>query len=200
MKNNTSIFEIALGLTRPWTVKNIYFEQVNMAQELHIHLDFEKGFKFKQADESEGVAYDTVERKWQHLNFFEHKCYIHAGVPLVLDKSGKLSLQQVPWARKGSGFKLLFELISMVLLNGEILMLKATMLMQHSPLRAMSTITRRVLWLGTREEKMGQAVRTSKDLKEEAARRLRTKAQLHLPTTHLPIEPGSNASITCTTR
>ncbi len=73
MENSSLIFEIALGLSSPWYVKNVSFEENNLKRELHIHLDFKKGFKFKQEDESESVAYDTVERKWQHLQFFEHK-------------------------------------------------------------------------------------------------------------------------------
>jgi hypothetical protein len=114
MDNSSLIFEIALGLSAPWYVKNISFEENDLKRELHIHLDFEKGFKFKQDDGSENSAYDTVERRWQYLNFFEHKCFIHARVPRVKDKSGKVQLQQVPWARKGSGFTLLFEAFTML--------------------------------------------------------------------------------------
>ena len=90
MENSSKIFEIALGLSRPWFVKSISFEQIDLGRELHIHLDFEKGFKFNQDDGSENTAHDTIERKWQHLNFFEHKCYIHARVPRVRNESGKV--------------------------------------------------------------------------------------------------------------
>jgi len=135
MENSSLIFEIALGLSSPWYVKNISFEENDLKRELHIHLDFEKGFKFKQDDGSDSVAHDTVERKWQHLNFFEHKCYIHARVPRVKDKSGKIQVQQVPWARKGSGFTLLFEAFTMLLIESEMPVSKAAKLVNVYPQR-----------------------------------------------------------------
>lgn len=135
MENSSLIFEIALGLSAPWYVKNISFEENDLKRELHIHLDFEKGFKFKQDDGSEHSAYDTVERRWQHLNFFEHKCFIHARVPRVKDKSGKVQLQQVPWARKGSGFTLLFEAFTMLLIESEMPVSKAAKLVKVYPQR-----------------------------------------------------------------
>ncbi|NQY11580.1 MAG: hypothetical protein HRT71_18940 [Flavobacteriales bacterium] len=42
-----------------------------------------------------------MERKWKHLNFFQHTCYIHAKVPKVKQEDGKIKTQDVPWARKG---------------------------------------------------------------------------------------------------
>ncbi|MFT5861031.1 MAG: hypothetical protein ACI865_003149 [Flavobacteriaceae bacterium] len=48
MENSSLIVEMALGLSSPWYVKNISFEQSGEARELHIHIDFEKGDKFKQ--------------------------------------------------------------------------------------------------------------------------------------------------------
>ena len=135
MENNSLIFEIALGLSKPWYVKNISFEENDLKRELHIHLDFERGSKFKQEDESESVAYDTVDRQWQHLNFFEHKCYIHARVPRVKDVSGKIQVQQVPWARKGSGFTLLFEAFSMLLIESEMPVSKAAKSLKVYPQR-----------------------------------------------------------------
>lgn len=135
MENSSLIFEIALGLSKPWYVKNVSFDETDLKRELHIHVDFERGSKFKQEDESESVAYDTVDRQWQHLNFFEHKCYIHARVPRVKDASGKIQVQQVPWARKGSGFTLLFEAFSMLLIESEMPVSKAAKLLKVYPQR-----------------------------------------------------------------
>ena len=135
MENSALIFEIALGLSKPWFVKNIKFEEVNNTRELHIYLDFEKGFKFPQEDGFEYSAYDTVDREWQHLNFFEHKCFLHARVPRVKDKAGKVQIQEVPWARKGSGFTLLFEAFSMLLIESEMPVSKAAKLVGVYPQR-----------------------------------------------------------------
>lgn len=135
MENSALIFEIALGLSKPWSVKNVSFEQINKTRELHIYLDFEKGFKFMQEDGFEASAYDTIDREWQHLNFFEHKCYLHARVPRVKIKSGKIQVQEVPWARKGSGFTLLFEAFSMLLIESEMPVSKAAKLVGVYPQR-----------------------------------------------------------------
>lgn len=65
------------------------------------------------------TAYDTVKRTWQHLNFFQHKCFLHCKVPRVKQKDGKITTQAVPWSRPGSGFTLLFEAYSMLLIESE---------------------------------------------------------------------------------
>jgi len=135
MENSALIFEIALGLSKPWHVKNVSFERLNQTRELHIYLDFEKGFKFQQEDGFESTAYDTIDSKWQHLNFFEHKCYLHARVPRVKNKDGKVQVQEVPWARKGSGFTLLFEAFSMLLIESEMPVSKAAKLVGVYPQR-----------------------------------------------------------------
>lgn len=114
MENSKEIFKIALDLQSPWEIKAIRFEKGKEAKELHIYLDFPRGSKFKGVDGKSYTAYDTVERTWQHLNFFEHRCYIHARVPRVKDENGKVKTQSVHWARNGSGFTLLFsELIAL---------------------------------------------------------------------------------------
>jgi hypothetical protein len=41
------IFSIALGLSRAWQISDIRLERVSeVERELHIYLDFERGFKF----------------------------------------------------------------------------------------------------------------------------------------------------------
>ena len=85
--------------------------------ELHITVDFQKGWKFpypapEAGEDAECDAYDTELRTWRHLNFFQYRCYIHAYVPRVWSKERSLSpktLKDLPWARPGSGFTLLFE-------------------------------------------------------------------------------------------
>jgi transposase len=80
-------------------------------------------------------AHDTTERKWQHLNFFQHKCFIHCNVPKVKQKDGKIVSQAVPWARKGSGFTLLFEAYSMLLIENEMPVNKVGKILQVYPNR-----------------------------------------------------------------
>ena len=135
MNNSAEIFEIGLGLVQPWFVEKVSFESVNDIKELHIHIDFQKGYKFKDEKENELPTHDTMQRTWQHLNFFQHKCFLHARVPRVKDLHGKVNIVSVPWARKGSGFTLLFEAYSMLLIESEMPVSKASKIMDVYPQR-----------------------------------------------------------------
>lgn len=117
MENSKELFNIALGLSSPWVVKSITFD--NLSSQLDITVGFTKGHKFLMPDGSDYSAYDTVERTWQHLNFFQHKCFLHCKVPRVKQKDGKTITQEVPWSRPRSGFTLLFEAYSMLLIESE---------------------------------------------------------------------------------
>lgn len=63
MDNSSLIFEMALGLSGPWYVKDISFEKSDQVRELHIYIDIGKGFKFKQHDGHQSTTYDTASRK-----------------------------------------------------------------------------------------------------------------------------------------
>ncbi len=133
MQNSTEIFSIALGLHEPWHIKEVIFSKEN--SQLDIYLDFTRGYKFKAEDGQKYTAHDTVDRSWQHLNFFQHQCYLHARVPKVKQSDGKVKTQAVPWARKGSGFTLLFEAFSMLLIENEMPVNKAAKMLQVYPNR-----------------------------------------------------------------
>nr|CBX28135.1 hypothetical protein N47_G34590 [uncultured Desulfobacterium sp.] len=47
--------------------------------------------------------------EWRHLNFFQHEAYLTARVPRVDCGDCGIKTVEVPWARSGSGFTLLFE-------------------------------------------------------------------------------------------
>jgi transposase len=51
------------------------------------------------------------------LNFFQHHCYLTAAVPRVKCEEHGYPRVQVPWARKGSHFTLLFEQVAMMLVR-----------------------------------------------------------------------------------
>ncbi len=131
--NSKEIFSIALGLEHPWYISSITFDKEN--SQLDIHLSFERGHKFESMDGELYTAHDTVERKWQHLNFFQHHCYLHAKVPRVKQSDGKIKTQPVPWARPQSGFTLLFEAFSMLLIENEMPINKAAEVLSVYPKR-----------------------------------------------------------------
>ncbi|MCH7871603.1 MAG: P27 family phage terminase small subunit [Planctomycetes bacterium] len=62
--------------------------------------------------------YDSSERTWRHLNFFEHKTLLHARQPRVECPDHGVKTVEVPWARPGSGFTLLMEAFILLLVQG----------------------------------------------------------------------------------
>lgn len=119
MINSAHLFALALGVVSPWKVEEVKFSEAVTGKELHIEINFEKGAKF--ADEAGTLCpvFDTKQKTWRHLNFFEHKCYLHCRVPRIKTSEGKVRLVEVPWSRSGSGFTLLFEAFAMCLIEGE---------------------------------------------------------------------------------
>lgn len=133
MANSDQIFSIALGLEAPWYIQEIVFNKAE--SQLDIYLSFTRGHQFKTEDGNTYTAHDTVERRWEHLNFFQHKCYLHAKVPRVKQADGKIQTQEVSWARKGSGFTLLFEAFAMLLIKNEMPVNKAAKVVSVYPNR-----------------------------------------------------------------
>ena len=75
------LFEKALGIEKPWFIDNLKFDIKQ--RRLDIYINFEVGSKFKYVSEEEGISgtfgvYDTVDKTWRHLNFFQHECYLHS--------------------------------------------------------------------------------------------------------------------------
>ena len=125
--NSTAIFDLALGLSSPWYVSKVEFlDSIEGTKELHIYIDFERGYKFKDKEDNLQTAYDSVDKTWQHLNFFQHCCYLHARVPRIKHKSGGINQIEVPWARSESGFTLLLEAYIMLLIESEMPVSKVT--------------------------------------------------------------------------
>jgi len=112
--NERELFRLALGLAEPWEVVKIEFSAE--AKRLELTLDFPRGSRFPcpKCGRSCGV-YDTEERTWRHLNFFQHETYLHAWQPRVECNEHKVGTAEVPWARPGAGFTLLFEALVMVM-------------------------------------------------------------------------------------
>jgi len=106
------LFELALNIQDPWFIKDIQFDSEN--KRLDIHVDFHKGsvFHYESAKDNingEFKAYDTQEKQWRHLNFFEHECYLHARVPRVKVHGSNVRLIDPPWSGLSKGFTMLFE-------------------------------------------------------------------------------------------
>jgi len=109
------IFQQALGLTPPWRVVESKFDAAN--NRLDLYLDFPKGSTFHcpECGQAECKPHDTEEKTWRHLDFFQHKAYLHARVPRVKCPEHGVKTVKVPWGRPKSGFTLMFEAYIMTL-------------------------------------------------------------------------------------
>ena len=108
------LFELALNIKDPWYIKDIQFDVEN--KQLDIHIDFHKGSVFHYESQEDNIngdykAYDTQDKQWRHLNFFEHECYLHARVPRVKIGENTIRLINPPWSGLSNGFTMLFEAI-----------------------------------------------------------------------------------------
>ena len=111
------LFEEALGVQKPLEIEYVEFDKGK--GELHIYIIFARGSKFSCSSCSEeGLSvYDTKERTWRHLNFFQYKCYIHMAVPRLECPKCGIKTWEVPWSRPQSGFTLLFEMMVMIMVR-----------------------------------------------------------------------------------
>ncbi len=106
--NEKDLFGMALGLSSPWYIEKVEFDA--QARRLDLFLNFTKGSRFPCPECGEPrPVYDTTERTWRHLDFFQHQAYLTARVPRSNCPKCGVKQVAVPWARPDSGFTLLFE-------------------------------------------------------------------------------------------
>jgi transposase len=108
------LFETALGISAPWYVAGTDFNA--QARTLTIRVDFAAGSRFAVAGvDGEHPVHDTVSKRYRHLNFFQHECFLEVRVPRVRLPDGAVRQIEPPWAGKLSGFTLLFEALVLML-------------------------------------------------------------------------------------
>ncbi len=110
------LFSAAIGIQSPWYIEAISLDLPK--GELNITVNFKRGSKFEYVDKQTGEtgeykAYDTQEKKWRHMNFFQYRCYLHARIPRVKLGDGKIKQVKAPWEGVAHGFTLLFEALIM---------------------------------------------------------------------------------------
>lgn len=110
----SELFAKVLHIEEPWEIVNVEFHE--QGKRLDVHIDFPKGSVFAcPVCGKEAKGYDTTEKRWRHMNFFQHECHLVARVPRIECPADGVLQVSVPWARKGADFSLLFESLAMVL-------------------------------------------------------------------------------------
>ena len=108
------LFEAALGITQPWFVAGVRFDEASKV--LTVGIDFTAGSCFAvEAVAGEHPVHDTVTKVYRHLNFFPHECVLQVRTPRVRLPDGRVALIKPPFAGKLSGFTLLFEALVLML-------------------------------------------------------------------------------------
>jgi transposase len=130
--NPEALFALALGIAPPWEVEGIEFSKES--KRLDIKIGFPRGATFAcPVCGAAAPVYDSSEKTWRHLNFFQYEAYLTARVPRVkCPKAGcGIKQVQVPWARPGAGFTLLFEALVMALVREMPVKAAAALLGEH---------------------------------------------------------------------
>ena len=120
---NTELFSKLLCLEPPYSVDKVVYEEKTQpknkleqfGKSVHIYIKVDTSPNYRP---TESRIKDYEQRTWRHLNLFQYPCYLHCIVPKYEDKqTGKVKTLEVPWAKKGSGFTLLFEEFAMELVK-----------------------------------------------------------------------------------
>ena len=111
-----SLFTKALKLESPWFKKKIEFHEGKGV--INVFVDFPLGSVFCCPVCGKSVkAYDTTEREWRHLNFFQYACYLVVRVPRTDCSDDGILQIEVPWARDGADFTFLLVSFAMTLVR-----------------------------------------------------------------------------------
>lgn len=112
------VFTLGLGLTPPWKVVSQHLDMDKEPHELSLELAADRGSLFPCPECGKACkAHDFKDLTWRHLNFFQHHCLITASVPRVRCPEHGVKRINVPWAREGSRFTLLFEQVVLSLVR-----------------------------------------------------------------------------------
>ncbi|MHB1662980.1 MAG: ISL3 family transposase [Thermoplasmataceae archaeon] len=102
------LFEAALGIEAPWHVRDVTFDA--KARTLTIAVDFISGSRFGHPEVAgEHPVHDTTVKRYRHLNFFQHECFLEVRVPRVRLPDGSVRQVEPAFVGRLAGFTLLFE-------------------------------------------------------------------------------------------
>lgn len=109
------LFALALPLPHPWTVTSSALE--GKPKKLTLTVDLVEGTRQLPCSccGKQSRIRDRRERRWRHLNFWQYETELVAPVPRTDCSKCGVHQVEVPWARPGSGFTLLFEAWSLLL-------------------------------------------------------------------------------------
>lgn len=96
-----------LGITSDFAITSI--EKDEEDKQIKIHLRY-LNTSFEKNGKSYKLYDKTPEREWQHLNWFEYRCYLVCSLPRYLSEDGKPKVIDINFAPKSKGYTNLFAL------------------------------------------------------------------------------------------
>lgn len=110
-----ALFCQALGLAAPWEVERVALDVA--CSRIDLYVVWRANTAACPACKAvEQKLHDHRQRSWRHLDFFQFEAYVHCELPRVsCSACGATTQLQVPWAREGSRFTLLFEALALTL-------------------------------------------------------------------------------------
>jgi transposase len=110
-----ALFSQALGLVPPWAVERVQLDVSKSRIDLYIAWQSNNA-PCPACGAPEQSLHDHRQRSWRHLDFFQYEAHVHCQLPRIgCSACHSTSQLQVPWAREGSRFTLMFEALSLTL-------------------------------------------------------------------------------------
>jgi transposase len=147
------LFEAALGIASPWSVGGVRFDEA--AKVLTVTIGYAAGSRFAvEGMAGEHPVYDSLTKRYRHLNFFQHECVLEVRTPRVKLPDGSVRLVEPPFAGKLAGFTLLFEAL-VLMLGAQMPFAAVARIVAISPYRVLA-ICRRYVGLALEAADFGQ--------------------------------------------
>lgn len=106
---DTELYEQLLGLTEPWSVKQVELSIEN--NRVTVEVELQRGIIWSDPEVEGGRAHihGWTERQWRHLDTCQFETIIKASIPQLKYSSGKVEELAVPWAERYARVTVLME-------------------------------------------------------------------------------------------
>ena len=106
-------FNKLLGLKAPFYLRETRHLEDEEDQPLELFVEVDPSYRPLDSQGHPCTLHSYYERRWRPLDVMQYPCYIRCRVPRFATSEGKIETLEVPWARDGSRFTLLFETLAM---------------------------------------------------------------------------------------
>lgn len=96
-----------LGISIDFEISNIVKEETP-AKVITISLKYSKTY-YSKGDTNFNLYDKMPERKWQHLSWFDYKCYVSCSLPRYVDIGGRVRIIETSFAEKNKGYTQIFS-------------------------------------------------------------------------------------------